>query len=95
MRTQSALWIGLGLALLLWSGAAMGQGKPPCDPQQIKAASPEKVEGKVVKVDTAANKVIVQDQSGKTYEFHASSDTLREIKLGEPIEAKLRSTPNC
>jgi len=95
MTMRTSLWAWVGLVLVLWTGVAVGQVKPACDPQQSTVATPEKVEGKVVKVDAAISKVIVQDRNGRTYEFHASPEILRDIKLGEPIEAKLRPSPSC
>lgn len=94
MRMYRALVAGVVSAGMLWSGAAMGQAKPACDPQ-AKVNSPEKVDGQVVKVDHAANKVTIRDAGGKTYEFHADKDTLQNLKIGDRLEAKLRSTPSC
>ncbi len=32
---------------------------------------------------------------GKTHEFQASKETLQDLKVGDKIEASLRSLPNC
>jgi hypothetical protein len=94
MKMQRALLAGVVAAGMLWSGAAMGQAKPPCDPK-AQASSPEKVAGQVVKVDQASGKVTIKEADGKTYEFHADKDTLQNLKIGDRLEAKLRSAPSC
>ncbi|MGH7300395.1 MAG: hypothetical protein ACREKQ_05215 [Candidatus Rokuibacteriota bacterium] len=93
MKPYKALAVGITLAVPLWAGFAAGQSKPSCD--QMKAAAPQKVEGKVARVDNAAGKVAVVSSDGKTHEFQASKETLQDLKVGDKIEAKLRSLPNC
>jgi Cu/Ag efflux protein CusF len=94
MKMQRTLLAGVVAAGVLWSGAAMGQAKPGCDPK-VQASSPEKVAGEVVKVDQAAGKVTIKEADGKIYEFHADKDTLQNLKIGDRLEAKLRAAPNC
>ena len=93
MRPYKALAVGIMVAVLLWAGFAVGQSKPSCD--QMKASAPQKVEGRVVRVDTAGGKVAVAENDGKTHEFQASKETLQDLKVGDKIEANLRSVPNC
>jgi hypothetical protein len=82
------------MGLLLWTGAALAQGKPACDAQgRMKA--PEKVEGQIVKVDQAQSKVTVREPGGTVHEFQASAETLKDLKVGDRIEAKLREAPKC
>ncbi len=70
----------------------MGQSKPAgCE----DAGAPEKVEGQIVKIDVDQEKVTLRAPNGTTYEFQASKETLRGYKVGERIQAKLRSAPNC
>jgi hypothetical protein len=52
MRPYTAVAMGVMLAVPLWAGFAAGQSKPTCE--QMKAGAPQKVEGKVVRVDEAA-----------------------------------------
>ena len=54
------------------------------------AGSPEKIEGKGVKVDTAQGKITVRGEDGTIHEFRASQETLKDYKVGDPIKAKLR-----
>jgi len=49
----------------------------------------------VVRLDTKAGKVAVAAADGKTHEFQASKETLDDLKVGDKIEANLRSVPNC
>jgi len=55
MHRWTAVAAGLSVTIVLWSGSALGQAKPPCDPQG-RVMTPQKVEGQVVKVDAARNK---------------------------------------
>jgi len=94
MKMSRAILAGVAAAGMLSSGAAMGQAKPGCDPK-VQASSPEKVAGEVVKVDQAAGKVTIKEADGKTHEFHADKDTLQNLKIGDRLEAKLRTPSTC
>ena len=94
MRMWPRLVAGLAVALMPWTGTAMGQSKPACDPQG-KVKTPENVAGEVVKVDPALDKVTVRGSDGTVHEFQASKETLRDLKVGDRIEAKLREAPKC
>jgi hypothetical protein len=91
-------WRSAGLAVtvgcMLWTGTALGQGRPACD-QQGKAVTPARVEGEVIKVDTAQGRVTVRGASGTIHEFQASTETLQGVKVGGRIEAMLREAPKC
>jgi Cu/Ag efflux protein CusF len=93
MKPYKALVVGVTVAVPLWAGFAAGQSKPSCD--QMKASAPQKVQGRVVRVDNAAGKVTVAAADGKTHEFQASKETLQDLKVGDSIEANLRSLPGC
>ena len=94
MRLWSGVTAGLAVGLMLWTGSALAQGKPNCDAQG-KMKTPEKVEGQLVKVDTAQGKVTVREPSGTVHEFQASAETLKDLKVGDKLEAKLREAPKC
>ncbi len=86
------LLAGLTLGIVLWTGIALAQGQPaPCD----KSKTPEKLEGRVTKIDLEHGKVVVAGKDGTTHELQASKETLQGYKVGDPIEAKLRSAPGC
>ena len=93
MRPYTAVAMGVMLAVPLWAGFAAGQSKPTCE--QMKAGAPQKVEGKVVRVNEAGGRVAVVEADGKTHEFQASKETLQDLKVGDQIEARLRAIPNC
>jgi aconitase B len=57
--------------------------------------TPETVAGQVTKVDAAQGKVTVRQSDGTVHEFQASPETLKDLKVGGRIEAKLREAPNC
>lgn len=93
MTPYKAVAMGIVLAVPLWAGFAAGQSKSSCD--QTKGGAPQKVEGKVVRVDQAQGKVAVTEADGKTHEFQASKETLQDLKVGDNIEARLRELPKC
>jgi hypothetical protein len=94
MRVWSGVTAALAMGLMLCTGSALAQGKPNCDAQG-KMKTPEKVEGEVVKVDTAQGKVTVREPDGTVHEFQASPETLKDLKVGDKLEAKLREAPKC
>jgi Cu/Ag efflux protein CusF len=94
MHSALRLSAGLAMGLMLWTGTALAQSRPACDPQ-AKMKTPERVEGEVTKVDVAQGKVTVRQSDGTTHEFQASTETLQGLKEGGRVEAKLREAPNC
>lgn len=84
------IWTRFGVVvaapLLLWSGAALGQAANPKTGQ----ATPQTVEGQVVKIDRSQGRVTIRAADGTTHEFQASKETLQDLKEGDRIEAKLR-----
>ncbi len=88
-------WIGstamLAVTIMLLSGVAFAQAKPECD----KAKTPQTLEGQVVSIDMNQGKVTMRGSDGTTHEFQASKETLQGYKVGDRIEAKLRSAPEC
>lgn len=94
MRVWSCVAGGLAVVVMLWTGPAVGQSKPGCDAQgRVKA--PEKVDGQVVSMELAQSKIGVRESGGTVHEFQASPETLRDLKVGDRIEAKLREAPKC
>ncbi len=91
-------WAGFAaivtVAFILCAPPAFGQAKAPCGPGG-KVSTPTKVDGQVVKVDTAKNTITVRDTSGTVHEFQASAETLKDLKPGDRIEANLREAPKC
>ncbi len=90
-------FIGLGAALaavvLCWGGAAQAQSKVGC--VEGKAATPQKIEGEVLKVDHGLDKVTVRGKDGMVHEFQVSKDTSRDLKAGDKLGATLRAAPKC
>jgi hypothetical protein len=93
MKRYQTLAAALVIAVPLSAGVAAGQSKPSCD--QAKAAAPQKVDGKVARVDKATGRVAIMASDGKTHEFQADKETVKDMKVGDRIEANLRSIPNC
>ena len=85
---------GFMMMLVMWSGPALGQGKPKCD-EQGRVSTPRKIDGQVVKVDPAQSKISVREADGTVHEFQASKETLEGLKVGDRIEANLREAPKC
>jgi len=87
MTRSKGLSTGLA-AGLLWAGTAFAQATPP---SAAPGATPDTVAGQVVRIDRDTKKVTVQGGGGQMYEFQASDETLKSLKIGDRIEAKLRS----
>jgi hypothetical protein len=82
---------GFVTAALLTAGLAFGQtGPQPKAPGECSKKPLEKVEGQVASIDQQSGKVVIRDKSGATHEFQASADTLKDMKPGDTIEARLR-----
>ena len=96
MRMRRALTASFLAASMLWAGVALGQQTQAelCSAhEKAKMSAPQKVEGRVMKVDMAAGKVTIQEPDGKVHEFQGSQEALQTMKVGDRIEAKLR--PAC
>jgi hypothetical protein len=86
--------LAVAAMLMVFTAPAWAQDKPGCDPKG-RANTPELVEGEVSKIDRSSGKVFVRGDGGKQYEFRASNETLQDLKVGDPIKAKLREAPKC
>jgi hypothetical protein len=95
MKRYTTLAVGLLVAGALGASLAAAQGRPAPSCDQVKAASPQKVEGRVVRMDAASGKVAVAAADGRTHEFQASKETLQDLKVGDTIQASLRALPDC
>jgi hypothetical protein len=73
-------------------GLAFAQPKADC---QNRAQAPEKVAGQVTAVDQNSGRVTIREANGSTHEFQANKETVKDIKPGDKIEAKLREAPKC
>jgi len=92
MKPWMIVTAGFVIGGMLWSGTVLAQRTPAaCD----KARTPERLEGQVIRVDTAQGKLIVRMADGTTHEFQADKETLQDYKAGDRIKAKLRSAPEC
>ena len=74
---------------------ALGQGIVAA-PRVATAAeqASEAVSGQVVKIDLDRGRVTVRGSDGKSYEFEASEETLKDMQVGDHIEAKRRPATN-
>jgi Cu/Ag efflux protein CusF len=54
----------------------------------------EIVAGEVTKIDLDRSRVTVRSGDGKPHEFEASAETLKDLKVGDKIEAKRRPDKN-
>lgn len=81
------LLIGAVVAgLMLANGSASAQ--------ESSVGTPQTVEGEVAQVDLEQGKLTIRATDGTMHEFQASRETLEGYKVGDPIKAKLRTTPN-
>lgn len=83
----------LGLAAMALT-VALGQGIAA--PRAATAAehASEIISGEVTKIDRDRSRVTVRSSDGKPHEFEASAETLKELEVGDRIEAKRRPDPN-
>ena len=95
MKTWVTVLAILVAGTMVWSGTALGQATPKQGCDALKAGAPQKVEGQVVSVDQNQGKVTIKGNDGKTHEFSASNETIRDFKVGDRIEAQLRGATNC
>jgi Cu/Ag efflux protein CusF len=64
-------------------------------PAQVQAEEPQALEvigGEVTKIDLERKRVTVRSSDGGVHEFEASEETLKDLKVGDRIEAKRRPT---
>jgi Cu/Ag efflux protein CusF len=54
----------------------------------------EVIAGEVTKIDLDRSRVTVRSSDGKPHEFEASAETLKDLSVGDRIEAKRRPTTN-
>lgn len=54
----------------------------------------EVIAGEVTKIDLEHGRVTVLSSDGKPHEFEASAETLKDLKVGDHIEAKRRPEPD-
>ena len=78
-----ALTVALGLGIFAAPRAAMAAEQ-----------TPEVIAGEVTKIDLDRNRVTVRSSDGKPHEFEASPETLKDLKVGDRIEAKRRPEKN-
>jgi Cu/Ag efflux protein CusF len=87
MKTWTKRGGALIVPVLLWSGTALAQATNPPNPG---ASTPQTVSGEVIKIDRAQGRVTIREGNGKIYEFQASAETLKDLKEGDRLEARLR-----
>jgi hypothetical protein len=54
----------------------------------------ETIDGVVTEIDHDRSRVTVRSSDGQPHEFEASAETLRDLKVGDRIEAKRRPEKN-
>ena len=84
----------LGLAAMALT-FALGQGivAAPRAATGAEQAS-EVIAGTVTKIDLDRSRVTVRSSDGEPHEFEASAETLKDLKVGDRIEAKRRPEKN-
>jgi hypothetical protein len=59
------------------------------------AGAPHKVDGTIIAMDRTGGRISIRDKGGATHEFEASQETVKDLKVGDNIEATLRPLPKC
>jgi hypothetical protein len=91
MKTWAGVVAGLAV-VALWGASALGQAKPADCP---KPGAPETVAGQIVAIDQARAMITLRAGDGSTQQFQAPPETIKDMKVGDRIEAKLRVQPGC
>lgn len=94
MRRWIAVPGAVFVVVVACSAAGYAQAKPACDAKG-RVMTPEKVEGVVVYIDHAQNRLSVREADNKVHDFQASKETLEDLKVGDRIEANLKEAPKC
>ncbi len=97
MKTWTRIAAGVAAGLLLAAGPALAADKhdkqsQPAASGKTDCQSPQTVQGQVVAVDTNRNTITVKGPNG-THEFQVGKAEIANYKVGDQIEAKLRSCP--
>ena len=83
MKNRMLLIAAIASGLAVSSGTTLAQDST--------AGSPEMIEGQVTQVDVGQGKLTIRAADGSIHEFEASRETLEGYKVGDPIQAKLRT----
>ena len=93
--------VALSAALTFAVGAAVAQNRPETQPSaapkvncNVKNA-PQMIDGQITRIDPASSTLTIRDSNGGMHDFQASPETLRDLKAGDRIEARLRPAQNC
>jgi Cu/Ag efflux protein CusF len=74
---------------------ALGQAVGVSPLRAADATEVQLVEGEVIQIDLAQGRVTVRSSDGDLHQFEASPETLKELKVGDRIEAKRRPAPSA
>jgi len=80
-------------AMALTVALGLGMFAAPRAATAAEQAS-EVIAGEVTKIDLDRSRVTVRSSDGKPHEFEASAETLKDLKVGDQIEAKRRPEKN-
>jgi len=61
----------------------------------VQERQTEHTRNQVTAVDQNSGRVTIRDADGGTHEFQANKETVKDMKPGDKIEAKLREAPTC
>jgi hypothetical protein len=96
MKTAMRIVTAAVVAAVLASPAAWAGGKTDTDYNKSKggsaspSAAPARIDGEVVAVNPDAGTMTVRMSDGSTQEFRGNKETLKDYKVGDRIEGKLR-----
>jgi hypothetical protein len=73
---------------------ALGQGISPPKAATAAEQASEVIAGVVTKVDHQWSRVTLRSSDGRFHEFRASAETLKDLEVGDRIEATRRPGTN-
>lgn len=73
--------------------AALSQtaGVAPALADPAAEAEAQLLEGEVIRIDLERSRVTLRSSDGRLHELEASAETLKDLKVGDRIEAKRRA----
>jgi len=81
-------------ALGLSAALGLGVVAQPRAAASAEQASSEVIAGVVTAIDQERRLVTVQSSDGRTHQFQAPPETLKDLKVGDRLEAKRRPEKN-
>jgi hypothetical protein len=101
IRVCAAVTIALVAGTTMGTGVAVArdqrgyQSQPAAAPGGPQQCAPQNITGKITALDPGNDMVTVQASDGTTHQFKAAKEDMQTFKVGDSLDMRLRSSPNC